>query len=78
MNISSALVYCFLVVLAGVVVVEGLSDQKVSAEQEGIGEGRKLLTCEGNDALLYSHTIDCVRHVVFCLLHGYHCPSYDM
>ena len=66
MNISTALVYCFLVILAGVVAVEGLSDQKRSAEQEDIG-ARGPLTCEGNDAL-YPHTTDCMRHVMFCSL----------
>ena len=53
MNISTAFVYCFLVVLAGVVVVEGLSDRKRSTEQEDIGEGRRLLSREGNDALYH-------------------------
>ena len=60
MNISTAFVYCFLVVLAGGVLVEGLSDQKRSTEQEDIGERKRPLRCEGKDEL-YPHTTDCMR-----------------
>ena len=94
MNISTALVYYFLVVLAGAVFVEGeqgvehvtidnaqkletLSDQKRSTEQEDIGEGKRPLTCVGNDELC-PHTIDYMRHVIFCSLGIMHSPPFNM